>query len=94
MVKLIGKNNSIYQPLKGEVINISPDAIYNKDTTKQPYFEVKIETLNNYFESDNEKYFMYPGTQVITLIRIGSRTIAAYLLEPIFSKLSIALSEK
>ena len=94
MVKLVGKNNSIYQPLEGKVINISPDAIYDKDTIKEPYFEVKVETLNNFFESDNEKYFMYPGTQVITLIRIGSRTIATYLLEPIFSKLSIALSEK
>lgn len=94
MVKLVGKNNSIYQPIIGEVINISPDAIYNEKIEIEPYFEVKIETLQNYFENDEDKYFMYPGTQVVALIRIGTRTIASYLLEPIFSKMSIALTEK
>ena len=94
MVKLSGKNNTIYKPIDGKVINISPDAIYNDDINQEPYFEIKIETLNNFFENDRDKYFMYPGTQVIALIRIGSRTIANYLLEPIFSKIIVALSEK
>ena len=94
MVKLSGKNNTIYKPIDGKVINISPDAIYNDDINQEPYFEIKIETLNNFFENDKDKYFMYPGTQVIALIRIGSRTIANYLLEPIFSKIIVALSEK
>ena len=94
MVKLSGKNNTIYKPIDGKVINISPDAIYNDDINQDPYFEIKIETLNNFFENDKDKYFMYPGTQVIALIRIGSRTIANYLLEPIFSKIIVALSEK
>ena len=94
MVKLSGKNNTIYKPIDGKVINISPDAIYNDDINQEPYFEIKIETLNNFFENDRDKYFMYPGTQVIALIRIGSRTIANYLLEPIFSRMIIALSEK
>ena len=94
MVKLSGKNNTIYKPIDGKVINISPDAIYNDDINQEPYFEIKIETLNNFFENDRDKYFMYPGTQVIALIRIGSRTIANYLLEPIFSKMILALSEK
>ena len=94
MVKLSGKNNTIYKPIDGKVINISPDAIYNDDINQEPYFEIKIETLNNFFENDRDKYFMYPGTQVIALIRIGSRTIANYLLEPIFSKMIVALSEK
>ena len=94
MVKLSGKNNTIYKPIDGKVINISPDAIYNDDINQEPYFEIKIETLNNFFENDKDKYFMYPGTQVIALIRIGSRTIANYLLEPIFSRMFTALSEK
>ena len=94
MVKLSGKNNTIYKPIDGKVINISPDAIYNDDINQEPYFEIKIETLNNFFENDKDKYFMYPGAQVIALIRIGSRTIANYLLEPIFSKIIVALSEK
>ena len=37
---------------------------------------------------------MYPGTQVQAFIKIGSRTIADYFLEPIFDNLRMAMSEK
>ena len=37
---------------------------------------------------------MYPGTQVFAMIEIGSRTIANYILEPIFINFNSALSEK
>ncbi len=93
VVKLDGKNNSVFQPLAGKVINISPDAIY-ANADDEPFYEIQIETNKNYFENDGEKFFMYPGTQVISLIKIGKRTIADYLFEPIFSKLSIAFTEK
>ncbi len=93
-VKLIGKNNSLYDPIQGKVITISPDAIYSDNLKEDPYYEIRIETVNNYFEGKNEKFFMYPGTQVLTLINIGERTISDYLLEPIFSNFEIALTEK
>ena len=93
-VKLIGKNNSLYDPIQGKVITISPDAIYSDTLKEEPYYEIRIETVNNYFEGKNEKFFMYPGTQVLTLINIGERTISDYLLEPIFSSFEIALTEK
>ena len=93
-VKLIGKNNSLYDPIQGKVITISPDAIYSDTLKEEPYYEIRIETANNYFEGKNEKFFMYPGTQVLTLINIGERTISDYLLEPIFSSFEIALTEK
>ena len=93
-VKLIGKNNSLYDPIQGKVITISPDAIYSDSLKEEPYYEIRIETVNNYFEGKNERFFMYPGTQVLTLINIGERTISDYLLEPIFSGFEIALTEK
>ena len=93
-VKLIGKNNSLYDPIEGKVITISPDAIYSDTLKEEPYYEIRIETVNNYFEGKNEKFFMYPGTQVFTLINIGERTISDYLLEPIFSSFETALTEK
>ena len=93
-VKLIGKNNSLYDPIQGKVITISPDAIYSDTLNEEAYYEIRIETVNNYFEGKNEKFFMYPGTQVLTLINIGERTISDYLLEPIFSSFEIALTEK
>lgn len=93
-VKLMGSSNSIYYPIKGKVVTISPDTIYSQDLREEPYYEVKIETNKNYFSSKNEKYYMYPGTQVQAFIKIGSRTIADYFLEPIFDNLRLAMSEK
>ncbi len=94
LVKLTGKNNAIYQPIEGNVKTISPDAIYTENIAQEPFYEVKIETDRNYFVNDNEKYYMYPGTPVLALIEIGTRTISNYLLEPIISSLNVALSEK
>ncbi len=93
-VKLMGASNSIYYPINGKVVTISPDTIYSEDLREEPYYEVKIETNKNYFSSKNEKYYMYPGTQVQAFIKIGSRTIADYFLEPIFDNLRMAMSEK
>ena len=93
-VKLSGKNNSLYGSIEGRVITISPDAIYLDNIDERPYYEIRIETKKNYFLGKGEKYFMYPGTEVIALINIGQRTISDYLLEPILSNLNIAFSEK
>ena len=93
-VKLMGASNSIYYPINGKVVTISPDTIYSEDLREEPYYEVKIETNKNYFSSKSEKYYMYPGTQVQAFIKIGSRTIADYFLEPIFDNLRMAMSEK
>ena len=94
IVKLSGKNNSLYDSIEGKVITISPDAIYSENVNEEPYYEIRIETERNYFLGKGEKYFMYPGTQVLSLINIGQRTISDYLLEPIISNLDIALSER
>ena len=93
-VKLAGKNNAIYQTIIGKVIGISPDAIYSEKDIKSPYYEVKIETEKHYFEAGTDKYYMYPGTQVLAMIEIGSRTISEYILEPILTNFNLALSEK
>ena len=93
-IKLVGKNNSLYDSIRGKVTTISPDAIYSDNNIEEPYFEIRIETDNNYFKGKNDNFYMYPGTQVLALINIGERTISEYLLEPIFAKFTIALSER
>ena len=74
-MKLIGKNNTLYESITGRVITISPDAIYSDNVNEKPYYEIRIETINNFFKGKEDKFFMYPGTQVLTLINIGERTI-------------------
>ncbi len=93
-VKLAGKNNASYNTINGKVIGISPDAIYSDKEKNNAYYEVKIETEKHYFEKGLEKYYMYPGTQVMAMIEIGSRTIADYIFEPILVNFNRALSEK
>ncbi len=93
-VKLAGKNNAAYNTINGKVIGISPDAIYSDKEKNNAYYEVKIETEKHYFEKGLEKYYMYPGTQVLAMIEIGSRTIADYIFEPILVNFNRALSEK
>ncbi|MBF97094.1 MAG: Type I secretion system membrane fusion protein PrsE [Alphaproteobacteria bacterium MarineAlpha9_Bin4] len=93
-VKLAGKNNASYNTINGIVISISPDAIYSDAENNDSYYEVKIETELHYFERGLEKYYMYPGTQVLAMIEIGSRTIADYIFEPIIVNFDRALSEK
>ena len=78
-VKLTGKNNRLYESISGRVIGISPDAIYTEK--ENPYYEIRIETAQDYFDGGEEKYYMYPGTQVSAMIEIGSRTIADYIFE-------------
>ncbi len=91
-VKLTGKNNRLYESILGRVIGISPDAIYTEK--ENPHYEIRIETSQDYFDGGEEKYYMYPGTQVTAMIEIGSRTIADYIFEPLFVNLNTALSEK
>ena len=93
-VKLSGKNSSIYDSINGKVVTVSPDAISSENLEEEPYYEIRIETEKNYFVGKGEKYYMYPGTQVIALINIGERTVSDYLLEPILSKLDLAFTEK
>ena len=49
-VKLAGKNNASYNSIGGIVIGISPDAIYSDADNENPYYEVKIETEQDFFE--------------------------------------------
>ena len=93
-VKLVGKNNSMYDSIEGKVTTISPDAIYSDNNIQEPYFEIRIETNKNYFQGKTESFYMYPGTQVLALINIGKRTISDYLLEPIFANFTSALTER
>ncbi len=94
IVKLSGKNNAIYDPIKGRVVTVSPDAIFEDNKEVEPYYEIRIETEKNYFDGNKGKYFMYPGTHVLALIKIGERTISEYLLEPILSSLDVVFTER
>ena len=58
--------------------------LYTLKKNKKIIYEVRIETQQHYFERGEEKYYMYPGTQVFAMIEIGQeqlQTIYLILLE-------------
>ena len=77
--------------LAGEVTGISADIIVSEDGT-QSYFEANVEidteVLNAHPEID-----LYPGMPAQVMVQTGERTLAAYLLDPIYANLNLAFRE-
>ena len=94
LVHLSGPSLSRYKPIVGKVIGVSPDAIIPEEPNTEAYYEIKIQTDQTYFSKGNERYEMFPGTQVVAGIRVGRRTLYEYITEPIFGNLNNALSEQ
>jgi len=92
IVKLASRDARRFGNIKGKVYNVSPDAITSNEGGA--FYTVRIETEKDYFESENKKYKLYPGIQVMAFIRTGSRTVVEYLLDPFLNKLGHSLQER
>ncbi len=78
--------------LEGKVINISPDTIVTQEGA--PYYKIRIQTDQDYFERGDLRYRLSPGMQVQSSIQTGTRTVLRYLLDPYIGKMSFALKER
>ncbi len=81
-----------FAPLKGTVVQVSPDAI--RDSKGVPFYKVRITTERSYFEHKKTRYRLVPGVQVTCSIKTGQRSIMEYILDPYFISLSTALRER
>ncbi len=77
--------------IDGKVTEISPDKLIRDDGL--PYYRIRIETEQDYFEKNGQTFRLFPGTQVLASIQIGQRTVLEYLLEPFIGSFSQALRE-
>ena len=100
-VTLASPEASVFGHLDGRVIRVSPDAVLsaagqgaNGGGAARSYYRVRIETRQNKFTVGEWDYQLYPGMQVICSIRIGSRSVAEYLLSPWFRSLRMAFQER
>ena len=91
-IKLNSPELARFGKLDGEVTHISPDKLVRDDGL--PYFRIRIETEKDYFEKGEQKYRLFPGTQVVASIRTGERTVLEYLLEPFIGSIGEALRER
>ncbi|WP_425404892.1 HlyD family type I secretion periplasmic adaptor subunit [Hwanghaeella sp.] len=78
--------------IEGEVQEISPDRLTTENG--EPYFRVRISAQRSYFEADDARYDLFPGTQVIANIQTGERTVMDYITAPLVSEGRRALLER
>lgn len=91
-IKVSAYDYARYGSLSGVVKRIS--AATFTDEENEPYFECIIHLMSDKFEKTNQVVLLMPGMTVQAEILTGSKTVIAYLLKPIFTNLSTALSER
>ncbi len=92
VIKLTSSDAARYGDLEGVVTAISPDTILSPEGN--PYYKVRVETKQSYFQRGKWKYQLYPGMQLMTNIRTGERTVFEYLFEPLLAGMSDAMQER
>ena len=81
-----------YDKLTGKVITISPDTF--TDQNKRTFYNVLIESDQNFFQSGEQKHKLYPGMVLLAYIHIGKRTVLDYILDPLMNTLSFSMQER
>lgn len=83
LVKITAYNFSTYGGLDGKVVEISPDAIEAPEKPGETYFRVKIRTDKSFLEKDGGTLPIGPGMTANISIKIGEKSLLAYILKPI-----------
>ncbi|HEY7611020.1 MAG TPA: HlyD family type I secretion periplasmic adaptor subunit [Alphaproteobacteria bacterium] len=83
LVKITAYNYATYGGLEGNVIEISPDAIEAPEKPGESYFRVKIRTTKSFLEQDGKRLPIGPGMTAQASIKIGSKSLLAYILKPL-----------
>ncbi|MBF0296146.1 MAG: HlyD family type I secretion periplasmic adaptor subunit [Magnetococcales bacterium] len=78
--------------LEGTVVNISPDALATKEG--QPYYKVRVETEQAFFQKGRMQYRLFPGMIVRCGILTGQRTVIEYIFYPLQKFFDPALTER
>lgn len=92
-VKVTAYDFSIYGGLKGKVVRVSADSIYD-EVERQAYFTVVVETSNSYLVSNGKRLPITPGMLCDVEILTGKKSVLSYLLKPVLKVSSSALTER
>ncbi|MEO5332118.1 MAG: HlyD family type I secretion periplasmic adaptor subunit [Magnetococcus sp. YQC-5] len=91
-VTLSSSDASRFGKLAGKVTQISPDALTTQEG--QPYYKVRVETEQSFFQKGLMKYRLFPGMIVRCAIHTGQRSILEYLFYPFKNFMDPALTER
>lgn len=92
-VKVTAYDFSIYGGLKGRVVRVSADSIYD-EVERQAYFTVVVETTNSYLVSNGRRLPITPGMLCDVEIVTGKKSVLSYLLKPVLKVSGSALTER
>ncbi|MEN3972823.1 HlyD family type I secretion periplasmic adaptor subunit [Sphingomicrobium sp. XHP0235] len=84
---------SIYGGLKGKVVEVSADSIYD-EVEREAYFNVIVETERAYLTAGSTRLPITPGMMTDTQIITGRKSVLAYLMKPLNKARSEALRER
>lgn len=91
-VKLASADAIRFGPLKGRVLQVSPDTLQTAQGSS--FYRVRVETEREYFERRNLRYELVPGVQVVVNILTGERSVMEYLLDSFIAASHTALRER
>lgn len=80
-----------FQPIDGEVIEISPDSVL--DEQRMPYYRVRIRPNQDAFVHGKVRYTLLPGVPVSVAILTGERTLFGYLAAPLMEGMGKLFTE-
>ncbi|WP_316861139.1 HlyD family type I secretion periplasmic adaptor subunit [uncultured Cohaesibacter sp.] len=83
----------VFGSLEGKVKTISATS-FEDEKDKQPYFKVQIALDTNEFKRKGMSYPVLPGMVVTADIVTGSKSLARYLLKPVYRSMDVAFSER
>ena len=92
-VKVTAYDFSIYGGLKGKVVRVSADSIYD-EAERQAYFTVVVETSNSFLVSNGHRLPITPGMLCDVEIVTGKKSVLSYLLKPVLKVSGSALTER
>ena len=92
-VKVTAYDFSIYGGLKGRVVRVSADSVYD-EVERQAYFTVVVETSNSYLTSNGRRLPITPGMLCDVEIVTGKKSVLSYLLKPVLKVSGSALTER
>ena len=82
----------LFGSLEGNVKTVSATSF--EDERGEPYFKVKIALDQNAFERNGDFYPVLPGMVVTADIITGEKSLARYLLKPVYRSMDVAFSER
>lgn len=92
MVKFTAYDYTTYGGLNGELVQISPDTVTDKEG--HSYYIARLRTDKNYLGTKEHPMLIIPGMVATVDILTGKKSILSYLLKPIIRAKAEALRER